>query len=315
MQACIGGRTSGAQQDPNLLPTIQQPKAERRGDFAPTVQEPEAQQDNDPLSTVQRHEAQDHSFTPTVQELELQQDHEYPQTVQQLESRQDLDFAPTAQELEKEQDVDQQDLPDSNPDIRDAGDDDSNRNDDVHSESDNDVSDLEAYVDDRMARTSELLLLFSKEQTYLDQAADELAGRRLLAKQEADAIDALEAQDAEHSNELVELETWVDKLSEHYESGAASEFLDSPENKAFKAKLFRSDSSPVVGMSRMQQQLRAPVRLKRDSSLPASPTKLRQGIRAASDSKAPQSLRAPQPLKRNSAGVSMPGRVGPSDSV
>jgi len=296
-----------------MVPTVQEPRAQQDHELPPAAQQLEAQQDQEKLPIVQGLEAQQHhKLSSTAPQPDTQLDRNCGPTVQELEAQQDHDLAPTVQQVEP-----QQDPPESYPDVCNDDDGDCYDKDDARSESEHEVSDLEAYVDERMARTSELMALFSREQKYLDQAADELAGRRLLAKQEADSIDALEAEDAEHNEELVQLETWVDKLFEHYESGATSQFLDAPENAAFEAKLLRSESLPIAGtpgkQQQQQQQLSTPVSMKRDSSLPSlppSPRKLRQGIRPSLVLDA----KAPVPIKGKNGRASMPGRLGPSET-
>ncbi|CAJ1365784.1 unnamed protein product [Effrenium voratum] len=107
-------------------------------------------------------------------------------------------------------------------------------------------SDLENLVEDRMRRTSELLELFSQEQEWLDHAADVMAARRLLAKEEAAAIDALEEEDAHHQEELEQLEEYVRQMSNHCESGGTSSKPDVSQCHALEEKIQRNNSVPSM---------------------------------------------------------------------
>ncbi|CAK9117041.1 unnamed protein product [Durusdinium trenchii] len=136
------------------------------------------------------------------------------------------------------------------------------------------VSDLEDFVEERMRRSTELLALFSQEQEWLDQAADIMAARRVLAKEEAAAISLLEEEDAHHQEELDQLEAYVHQMSEHCESGGSSFKPDVSKCHALEEKMRRNNSMPSIATKARQTLTKSgsmPLQLPRELTSEASP--------------------------------------------
>jgi len=138
-------------------------------------------------------------------------------------------------------------------------------------QSDEEHSDLEEWVEEQTARSSQLLELFQQEQTWMDQAADKLAERRMLNKQEAESIDLLEREDAEHQESLTDLEAWVGKLSEHYASGESLPLAEDDELQALRQKFNRrlSGSPASVGGDSEADKSISPARRQRQGTGPS----------------------------------------------
>eukprot|EP00439_Symbiodinium_sp_Y106_P059802 s708_g8.t1 len=171
---------------------------------------------------------------------------------------------------------------------------------------------LEDFVEERVRRTSELLELFSQEQKWLDHAADVMAARRMRAKEEADAIEALEQEDATHQEELSQLEAYVRQMSEHCESGGTSSKPDVSKCQALEERIRRNNSLPNIpsvsepvaqrpGTSKSQT-------LVKSGSTPISP--LRR-VKPANDSTASP---ATPSWRRNIARPQLPGQPGEAET-
>ncbi|OLP94841.1 hypothetical protein AK812_SmicGene23110 [Symbiodinium microadriaticum] len=177
------------------------------------------------------------------------------------------------------------------------------------------AEELEDFVEERVRRTSELLELFSQEQKWLDHAADVMAARRMRAKEEADAIEALEQEDATHQEELSQLEAYVRQMSEHCESGGTSSKPDVSKCQALEERIRRNNSLPNIPSGGTQWDIKSWISdvlkvktLVKSGSTPISP--LRR-VKPANDSTASP---ATPSWRRNIARPQLPGQPGEAET-